>query len=118
MLVGGACVATGALPARDNEEPVTRPATRARPTHTPTSTPTARETELRPARTLATPTPRVERSRGQGGNGPRDHETKPASPAPGNAAPGGESEFDPTYQPNGPTQPAPPPAAPGSGEFF
>ena len=117
-VVGGACVATGALPARDNEEPVTRPATRARPTHTPTSTPTARETELRPARTLATPTPRVERSRGQGGNGPRDHETKPASPAPGNAAPGGESEFDPTYQPNGPTQPAPPPAAPGSGEFF
>ena len=54
----------------------------------------------------------------QGGSGPRDHERTPASPAPANAAPGGESEFDPTYQPDSPPQPAPVPAAPGSGEFF
>jgi hypothetical protein len=73
-----------------------------------------------------TPTPKPVRSERdgdsqpgtQGGTGPGDHERTPASPAPANAAPGGESEFDPTYKPSSPPQPAPVQAAPGSGEFF
>ena len=50
--------------------------------------------------------------------GKRSHEQTPASPAPANAAPGGASEFDPTYQPSAPPAPAPVPAAPGASEFF
>lgn len=75
---------------------------------TPTPTPAPTRSDPKPGRLPAT----------QGGSGPRDHERTPASPAPANAAPGGESEFDPTYQPDSPPQPAPVPAAPGSGEFF
>jgi hypothetical protein len=118
-LVGAACVATGVLPSELSEKPEA-PVVHATPTRTPASTPSRRETEVRPARAIATPAPtsRATRSRTQGGTGARDHESKPASAAPSNAAPGGESEFDPTYQPSGPTQPAPRPAAPGSGEFF
>ena len=77
---------------------------------------------------IATPTPtpkpagsepnRDTQSGTQGGTGPGDHEQTPASLAPANAAAGGESEFDPTYNPNSPSQPAPVHAAPGSGEFF
>jgi hypothetical protein len=120
-LVGAACVATGVVPPNPPVKPETR-VVHATPTRTSTSTPSGHGTELRSARAIATPTPsstsRVERSRTQGGTGARDHETKPASPAPSNAASGGASEFDPSYQPNAPVQPAPAPAAPGSGEFF
>jgi len=77
---------------------------------------------------VPTPTPSPKRrssdsgrdltGRTQGGTGQQDHERTPASPAPANAAPGGESEFDPTYKPSSPATPAPVQAAPGSGEFF
>ena len=77
---------------------------------------------------VPTPTPSPKRrpsdrgddrtGRTQGGTGARDHERPPASPAPANAAPGGESEFNPTYTPDGPPTAAPPPAAPGGTEFF
>jgi hypothetical protein len=75
---------------------------------------------------VPTPTPQPSKdkprtggsSRTQGGTGSRDHERAPVSPAPANAAPGGESEFDPTYTPDGPPTAAPVPAAPGGTEFF
>jgi hypothetical protein len=116
-LVGAACVATGVLPSSSPEKAAT-PVVHATSTPTPRSRPSGRETDLRPARVIATPTPRVRGSRTQGGTRPRDHERKPASPAPSNAASNGRSEFDPSYQPNAPVQPAAAPAAPGSGEFF
>ena len=47
---------------------------------------------------------------------PRDRH--PPRPHPANAAPGGESEFDPTYKPSSPPAPAPAPPAPGGSEFF
>jgi hypothetical protein len=75
------------------------------PTPTPTPKPAQRESSDSPGRT-------------QGGTGPTEHENRPASPAPSNAAAGGESEFDPTYKPSSPPQPAPAPAAPGATEFF
>jgi hypothetical protein len=101
---------------RKAEGPVGRHAripTRADQQLTPTPTATPKEAKRRgqPASSDAA-------GRTQGGTGPTDHETTPASPAPSNAAPGGESEFDPTYQPSEQPAPAPVPAAAGSGEFF
>jgi hypothetical protein len=75
-------------------------------------TPTATPKPAHSSRDRDTP------SDSQGGTGPSEHEQTPASPAPANAATGGESEFDPTYKPSRPSQPAPVQAAPGSGEFF
>jgi hypothetical protein len=122
----GACVATGVLPLGAVDRPP--PAVRATPTPTPRATPAAREPRLpHGVRTpTPTPTPRPTRrstpkkssnEKTQGGTGPRSHEQTPASPAPPNAASGGASEFDPSYQPSAPAAPAPVPAAPGASEF-
>jgi hypothetical protein len=120
-----ACVATGVFPIKSSPDRPARPT----PTPSPTSTPTAAEPRLPHGAPTATPTPAtaVRRKRTsattstskatQGGTGPRSHEQTPASPAPSNAAPGGASEFDPSYQPNAPAAPAPVPAAPGASEF-
>ncbi|MDA0166291.1 hypothetical protein OM076_38860 [Solirubrobacter ginsenosidimutans] len=121
-----ACVATGVFPIRSTPE---SPA-RATPTPTATPSPAAPESRLPHGAPTPTPTPAVaiQRKRTskrsasqskstQGGTGPRSHEQAPASPAPSNAAPGGASEFDPSYQPNAPAAPAPVPAAPGAAEF-
>jgi hypothetical protein len=121
-LVGAACVATGVVPTSPAPRASARPSPRTTPAPSTTPTSAARRGELTRARAAATATPtptKPQRSkRTQGGSGPRDHENKPASPAPSNAAPNGGSEFDPTFQPNAPPQPAPVPAAPGSREFF
>jgi hypothetical protein len=122
----GACLATGVLPLKRPEAPVERATPT--PAATPRSTPVAREPRLPhgavTATPTATPTPRRTRPRTgtrssttQGGTGARSHEQPPASPAPVDAAPGGASEFDPTYQSSTPAAPAPVPAAPGAGEF-
>ena len=117
-LVGAACVATGVLPNSPAPKASARPSPRATPAPSTVPTSAGRRGELTRARAAATPTKPPRTKRTQGGSGARDHESKPASPAPSNAASDGGSEFDPTFQPNTPTQPAPAPAAPGSGEFF
>jgi hypothetical protein len=122
----GTCVATGVLPALPRHEPAPRVAPT--PSPAPTSTPSAPEPRLPHGAPTPTPTPtprphpkRARRasksSTTQGGAGSRSHEQAPASVAPSNAAPGGASEFDPTYQSSGPAAPAPVPAAPGASEF-
>lgn len=88
------------------------------PTPTPTATPTTTPTATPTPRRKAASTPRRNAKKTQGATGERSHEQTPASPAPANAAPGGASEFDPTYQPSQPAPPAPAPAAPGAAEFF
>jgi hypothetical protein len=122
------CATTLVIPALENP---TRPDRPARKVAERESAPVGQHDRL-PSRTeqhvVPTPTPtpkpaRAQRNRDsqpgtQGGTGPGDHEQTPASPAPANAAAGGESEFDPTYKPSSPSQPAPVQAAPGSGEFF
>ena len=124
----GACVATGVLPLRRDRAAAaggarhpdarrrgrrrsraSRACRTASATPTPTPTPRPAQAARRPAKSSSAKT--------QGGTGPRSHEQTPASPAPANAAPGGASEFDPTYQPNAPAAPAPVPAAPGASEF-
>jgi hypothetical protein len=124
----GVCVSTGVLPLpaqqdtpRAEAEPRPQPTASpyepeppvphggARPTPTPTVKPTSRDTQTKRAARAASVT--------QGGTGPRDHEQRPAAPAPANSAPAGASEFDPGYQPSAPAVPAPVPAAPGASEF-
>jgi hypothetical protein len=85
--------------------------TRAEQQLTPTPTPV-------PARRRAQRDDDDPRGKTQGATGPASHEATPASSAPSNAAPRGESEFDPLYQPSEPPAPAPAPAAPGADEFF
>jgi len=120
----GVCASTLVVPALLDDAPAPKPAERdSAPVGRHSRIPTRAEQRLVP-----TPTPpsRRQRSGGtqrgtrrtQGGTGPTDHEQAPASPAPSNAAQGGESEFDPTYQPSAPPAPAPAPAAPGASEFF
>jgi hypothetical protein len=124
----GVCATTLVIPALDNP---TRPDKPARKVAERESAPVGEHDRL-PSRAeqhvipTPTPTPKPARSQPnrdtqpgtQGGTGPGDHEQTPASPAPANAAAGGESEFDPTYEPSSPSQPAPVQAAPGRGEFF
>jgi hypothetical protein len=126
----GACVATGviALPAHVDPPPAHPVATR---TPTANTRPAKREPQLPHGTVRATPTPTAtarparrkrtttakRASSTQGATGPRSHEQAPASPAPSNAAAGGASEFDPTYQPNAAPAPAPVPAGPGASEF-
>ena len=131
---GALCVCVSAvlppLKSPSAQSPRSTPtATPERDRSTPTPTPTPTATAIRTATPTATPTatakPRRKASKPrssatkktQGGTGPRSHEKRPATPAPSNAAPGGASEFDPTYQPTKPA-PAPVPAAPGATEFF
>jgi hypothetical protein len=125
----GVCATTLVVPVLQDRGTPTKPRTAAQPrddgpvgTHDRLPTRADQHVVATP-----TPTPHAQRrsrreqsgsGRAQGGTGPRDHEQTPASPAPANAATGGESEFDPTYQPSSPPQPAPVQAAPGSGEFF
>jgi RNA polymerase sigma factor (sigma-70 family) len=81
------------------------------PTPAATRTPTPVRTHTRTKRAKR-------RVASQDSTGPTAHERTPASPAPTNAAPAGQSEFDPSYQPSTPPAPAPAPAASGGREFF
>ena len=120
-VIGAACLATGVLPRAADRDGRAQPAARAA-TATPTPTPTVtagRDQRMTPARaTTSTPRKRSRSAATQGGSGPQDHQRTPASPAPGDAARDGGSEFDPLYQPSQPAAPAPVPAAPGATEFF